>query len=392
MKKTLFIMLCIVYTTIQAQITVTTITPEFNGSGGLSLDSEGNLFIADFGDFLGMADTDGIPNNVLKLDPDLNLTVFASDFTGASGNDFDSEGVLYQSDIRDSAIYKIVDGARVFVTSTGIVAPVGIVFDDQDNFYVCNCGNNTIRKVTPDGTSTQFASGEIFSCPNGITVDENNNLYVSNFSNTNIVKITPDGTTSIIGNTVAGNGHLDYDPNTGNLYIASYSGHQIFSLKLETLMMDDIVGTGVRGNDDGDGETATFSTPNGIAVSDNGEVLFVNCAVLLDGAIINPQIIRKIQLPSLSVEDASLIHNIKTYPNPVENTFTIEANLPVHISNIDIKIVDILGSIIKEIKDIPIQNTQLNHPIDISGMSAGNYIYIISQNSEQLYSGQLIKK
>lgn len=385
-------MLCIVYTTIQAQITVTTITSELNGSGGLSLDIEGNLFIADFGDSLGMADTDGIPNNILKLDTDYNLTIFATGFTGASGNDFDSEGTLYQSDIRDSAIYKIVDGARVFVTSTGIVSPVGIVFDSDDNFYVCNCGNNTIRKVTPDGTSTQFASGDIFACPNGITVDEENNLYVSNFSNTNIVKITPDGTTSTIGNTTEGNGHLDYDQNTGNLYIASYSGHQILSLKLENQVMVVIAGTGVRGNDDGDGETATFSTPNGIAVSDNGEVLYVNCAVLLDGAIINPQIIRKIQLPSFSVEDTSLIQNIKTYPNPVENTFIIEAELPIHISNINIKIVDILGNIVKEIQDIPMQNSQLRQSINISQFSTGNYIYIISQNSEQLYSGQLIKK
>ena len=31
-------------------ISVGTITPEFNGSGGLSLDKVGNLYIGDFGD------------------------------------------------------------------------------------------------------------------------------------------------------------------------------------------------------------------------------------------------------------------------------------------------------------------------------------------------------
>ena len=393
MKKILFFILCLVYTTLQAQVTATTITSELKGSGGLSLDSEGNLYIADFGDFLGMADTDGIPNNVIKLDTDQNLTGVATGFTGASGNDFDSEGTLYQSDIRDSAIYKIVDGARVFVTSTGIIAPVGIVFDSEDNFYVCNCGSNTIQKVTPDGTSTQFASEGEFSCPNGITVDENDNLYVSNFSNNSIVKITPDGTTSTIGNTVDGNGHIDYDPNSKNLYIASYSGHQLFYLNLDDPVMTAFAGTGERGNTDGSGDDITFSTPNGIAVTDDGNTLYVNCAVPLDGGMINPQIIRRIDISSLSVDDNNaLINSVKTYPNPVTDEFIIEAELPINTSNITIKIVDILGHTIKEIQDISVQNTHLRQPIDISQLSAGNYIYIINQDSKQLYSGQLIKK
>lgn len=384
-------MLCIVYTTLQAQ--VTTITSEINGSGGLSLNNEGQLFIADFGDFLGMADNDGATNSILVLDINtLELTVFATGFTGASGNDFDSEGTLFQSDIRDNAIYKIVDGERAFVTSTGIVAPVGIVFDSEDNFYVCNCGNNTIRKVTPDGTSTQFASGNVFACPNGITVDEEDNLYVSNFSNTSIVKITPDGATSIIGNTTAGNGHIDYDNNSRNLYIASYGGHQIFSLHIDELEMTVIAGTGTRGNDDGPLDSATFSTPNGIAVSENGDTLYVNCAVPLDGATINPQIIRRIELPVIAVEENTFTQNIKVHPNPAEDTFIIEADLPANISYINIKIVDILGHTVKEIVDIPIQNAHLRQSINIEALASGNYIYIINHNSEQLHSGQIIKK
>ncbi|GGG37887.1 hypothetical protein GCM10011344_43430 [Dokdonia pacifica] len=376
----------------QNEVVVTTITSEFSGSGGISIDSEGNLFIADFGDFLGMADPDGIPNNILQLDTDLNLTVYATDFIGASGNDFDSEGTLYQSDIRASAIYKIVDGERILVTATGIVAPVGIVFDSNDNFYVCNCGNNTIRKVTPDGTSTQFASGDMFTCPNGITVDEDDNLYVSNFANPDIIKITPDGTITKIGETFSGNGHIDYDPNTRNLYIASYGGHQIFYLNIDNPVMTDLAGTGVRGNDDGAGETATFSTPNGIAVSDDGTTIFVNCAVPLDGAVINPQILRQIDI-TLSVNDTDLgINQVKTYPNPVTDVFTIETELPINTNNITIKIIDMVGKVVMDIRDISPENTTLKQSIDISEMATGNYIYTISNDSKQLYSGQLIKK
>ena len=109
-----------------AQVTVETITPQFNGSGGLSLDEEGNLYIGDFGDFLDAPDADGLPNDVLKLDTDLNLTTYSPGFVRASGNDFDSNGILHQSDIGVGAIYKIINGVRTFFTSTGISAPVGL--------------------------------------------------------------------------------------------------------------------------------------------------------------------------------------------------------------------------------------------------------------------------
>jgi len=166
-----------------SQINVRTISQPFNGSGGLSIDQMGNLYIGDFGDFLGDLDADSVPNNVMKLDSELNLSVFSSEFTGASGNEFDSNGILYQADVRDNAIYRIVNGSRELYHSKGLITPVGIAIDSKDNLYVCNCNVNNIRKITPDGTSTIFSSkNKLLACPNGITIDENDNLYVVNFS------------------------------------------------------------------------------------------------------------------------------------------------------------------------------------------------------------------
>ncbi len=393
MKKLYFITLCLLSTALFAQVNVTTITNEFKGSGGLSLDEDGNLYIGDFGDMLGGPDTDGMPNHVLKLDTDLNLTQYATDFVGASGNDFDSNGVLHQSDIRDNAIYKIVNGVRTFVTSDGISSPVGIVFDSQDNFYVCNCGSNTIQKVTPSGTSTVFASGPLFACPNGITVDENDNLYVSNFSNNKIVKITPDGTLSEIGNTVLGNGHLDYDINTRNLYIASYSGQQIFYLNIDTLVMDVLAGTGVRGNDDGDGGSATFSTPNGVAVSQTGDSIYINCAVPLDGPIINPQIIRLITNVTLAVGENTIVsYGHKAYPNPANNHITLEARMPTLYTNLTINVYDLLGNLLEMKKVGTLPNETLKQTIDVSKYASGNYFYTVNNGSTQLFNGKFIKE
>ena len=391
MKKLQFIIIYLLSASLFAQITVTTVTSSFKGSGGISIDDDGSLYIADFGDFLGIADPDGLPNHVMKLDTDLNLTQYSTGFIGASGNGFDSNGVLYQSDIRDNAIYKIVGGVRTFVTADGIVSPVGIVFDSQDNFFVCNCGDGTIRKVTPAGVSTQFASGTEFACPNGITVDENDNLYVSNFSNPNIVKITPTGNISVIGNTIVGNGHLDYDINTRNLYIASYSGHQIFSLNIDSLERNDIAGTGVRGNDDGPGDDATFSTPNGVAVSDNGDQIYINCAVPLSGSIINPQIVRLISGVLSIAENNTASYNAIAYPNPASEQVTIEADFSSEYSDLSIKVFDILGHLLMEAKDISSKGNHFKETINISKLSAGSYLYTVNSNSRQLFNGKILK-
>lgn len=392
MKKLQLIIIYLLGATLFAQVQVVTLTSSFKGSGGLSLDNDGNLFIGDFGDFLGIPDPDGLPNHVMKLDTNLNLTQYSTGFLGASGNDFDSNGVLFQSDIRDNAIYKIIGGVRTFVTGAGIVSPVGIVFDSNDNFYVCNCGDGTIRKVTPSGISTQFASGPEFNCPNGITVDENDNLYVSNFANKKIVKITPSGTVSEIGNTTSNNGHLDYDINFRNLYIASYQGHEIWSLNIDTLEMEVIAGTGVRGNDDGSGQTATFSTPNGIAVTDDGSRIYVNCAVPLTGANINPQIIREIQLGLIGIDENPITsYNAKAYPNPVTEELHIEADFSSEYSNLSIKIFDILGNLLIQTKVISTEGIRFKESINISSLSAGNYLYTVSNYSKQLFNGKIIK-
>lgn len=393
MKTLKFFIFCMFTTCLFGQITVTTLTSPISGSGGLSLDTDGNLYIGDFGDMLGGPDTDGNPNNILKLDTDLNLSIFASGFIGASGNGFDSNGVLFQSDIRDNAIYKIINGVRTFVTSDGIVSPVGIVFDSNDNFYVCNCGNGTIQKITPGGISTVFASGSLFACPNGITVDEEDNLYVSNFSNTNIVKITPSGTATTIANTQVGdtNGHLDYDEISRNLYIASYAGQKIYSLNIDDPQIEVLVGTGVRGNTDGDADTATFSTPNGVAVSQTGDSIYVNCAVPLSGTIINPQVVRLISGVTLSIEEnARTKYQVKTYPSPATNEITIQATLPFHISKVTLAIYDLQGKLMTEEKLT--LDSNLNANIQISNLLSGSYLYTVSHESKQLFNGRFIKK
>ena len=400
MKNIITIVMILLSVTTFAQVTVSTLTPEFKGSGGISLDEEGNLIIADFGDFLGAADADGLPNDVMILDTNLNLSLYSPGFVGASGNDFDSNGVLFQSDIRAGAIYKIVNGVRTFVTSTGISNPVGLAFDSNDNFYVCNCGNNTIRKVTPAGVSTLFSSGSLFFCPNGITVDEDDNLYVSNFSNGNIIKISTTGTPTLLNTTPGGttsgpsNGHLDYHEGTRMLYIASAGSNKIYSLPIDNPSnLQILAGTGVRGNDDGPADEATFSRPNGVAVSVTGDSIYVNGAVPITNdpnRPLNPSLVRLLTgvLSTLSVEtpDTGAFYNVQEYPNPAKSEFIIEADLNFEGIEFTIALYDIQGRVVKKLTDLPIQGEHIKVVVDISEFSSGTYFYSLSdEKGEKLF-------
>jgi sugar lactone lactonase YvrE len=387
---------------LQAQIQVTTVSSEIKGSGGLSLDENGNLIIADFGDFLSVVDPDGLPNDIHIMDPDFNITQYSTGFIGASGNDFDSNGVLFQSDIRASAIYKIIGGVRTFVTSTGIVAPVGIVFDSQDNFYVCNCGNNTIRKVTPGGVSTDFAPSGLYQCPNGITVDEDDNLYVSNFNNGNIIKITPAGDASVLNSTPGGstggasNGHLDYFEPTRTLFIASHGSNQIYMMSIDDpsdLVV--IAGSGLRGNADGDASTASFSRPNGVAVTKTGDSIYINSAVPvtnIPNGPLNPQLIRLVTGVNsiLSVNETEEYSDLIVFPNPATDRFTLEVSLSNEYLELNIKIYDIQGRILKERTRINTQGMQIKETMEVSELSSGNYFYSLNDGNKQLLNGKII--
>ena len=81
--------------------------------------------------------------------------------------------------------------------------------DGQGNVYVADCGNHTVRKISPAGMVTTLAgvpgsygykdgpgASALFFVPMGIAVDAAGNVFVSDTMNNVIRKITPDGTVS----------------------------------------------------------------------------------------------------------------------------------------------------------------------------------------------------
>ena len=198
----------------------------FNKPFGVAVDASGNVFVADAG------------NNVIrKVTSGGLVSTFAGTGTAgaADGTDtatfnfpesiaIDNSGNLYVADYGNDLIRKITAAGVVSTfagsglegadNGAGIKAtfnsPGSVALDAAGNLYVCDNGNNMIRKITPDGTVSTFAgsgtSGSAngkgtaasFNSPFGIATDASGNVYVSDSGNNMIRKITPDGTVSTL--------------------------------------------------------------------------------------------------------------------------------------------------------------------------------------------------
>lgn len=161
-----------------------------NSPLGVSSDTQGNLFIADAGNY-----------RVRKVSPDGIITTVAGNGTaGFSG-----------------------DGGAA--TAAKINLPSGVSSDTQGNLYIADTQNNRIRKVSPDGIITTVAgngtigfSGDggqatlarLYS-PVAINNDFQGNLFITDYGNNRIRKVSPDG----IITTVAGNGTTGFSGDGG---------------------------------------------------------------------------------------------------------------------------------------------------------------------------------
>ncbi len=248
----------------QTKIRSITNVIEGHAVGGVTADLLGNIYVADFGEF------------VWKITPEGKRDVFASGLYGASGNAIDNEGNLLQSNFYSDSITKIDRKGQMqaFVTS-GLSGPVGIAINKQTgDVYVANCRGNSIAKIARDGTVSSFAKSDLFRCPNGISFDREGNLYVVNFRDNKMLKVDPKGiVTPFATISEKGLGHLCFKED--RFYVTAFHSHEIYEVTLDGTVKR-ILGNGKRGIVDGASANARLSFPNGIAYSPWGRRLYIN--------------------------------------------------------------------------------------------------------------------
>ena len=267
------------------------------GTGGVEVDQQGNVYVADFSSKLGTGGTGG--HRLYRIDPKGQVELIVTSLRGGSGNAIGPDGAFYQSNIGGNSISRISlakkPNVETFLTR-GLRSPVGIAIDDDGFLFVANCGAGSIALVSPAAEVEVFCQSPLLSCPNGIALDLDHNLYVANFNNGDVIKIDWEGKASRLA-TLPGNnnGHLIYHKDA--LYVVARGAHQIYKVSL-TGKIELFAGTGKRGSADGPTNEASFSYPNDIGVTADGKSFYVNhnASVTAPHTELAPMLVRRIRL------------------------------------------------------------------------------------------------
>jgi sugar lactone lactonase YvrE len=213
----------------------------FDSPCGLAMDKDGTLFVSDTGNhtirkitptgavatIAGRAGQSGFadgPSSAAMFNSPLGLAVAAN-------------GTIYVADSGNHLIRAISPGGFVTTlagraenwgsedgsgTNARFNGPVGLALDEQENLFVADSNNHTIRKITPEGTVSTWAGvSGVDGCRDGdaqsarfckpaeLAMDRKNNLFVADSFNHLIRKIARDGKVSTVTGAAGSSGAAD---------------------------------------------------------------------------------------------------------------------------------------------------------------------------------------
>jgi hypothetical protein len=290
----------------------------FNSPGGVAVDSNGNVYVADSGNcslrkvtaagmVTTLAGSAGQPGSA-------DAAGSAARFDFPYGVAVDQAGSVYVADTFNNTVRKIssigmvttLAGSAGQAGSTDGVgetaqfySPSGVAVDEAGNIYVADFGNSTIRKVTGAGVVTTLAgsagqsgsadgtgAAALFNGPYGVAVDGAGNVYVADAYNSTIrvvnsagMVMTLAGKPGQLGSTDGtGSGARFYYPSgvavdgAGDVYVADAYNNTIRKVTSDGVVTTLAGTTGQSGSADGPGAAALFNGPYGVAVDGAGTV------------------------------------------------------------------------------------------------------------------------
>lgn len=238
----------------------------------------------------------------------------AARFRCPNGLAVDGAGNLYVADTANQSIRKI-DASGLVITLAGsahkhgtkdgageaarFYGPFGIAVGATGNLFVADTGNNTIRKILPDGTVSTLAGGAgqpgnsdgawlsaRFRNPWGVAVEPDGDMVVADSSNDSIRKLTTSGMVYTLAGQPGTIGCLDgfgdnaqfnnpsavAEDAAGNIYVSD-SGNDVIRKITPSRVVSTLAGSaGNAGSADGNGAAARFWNPQGLAVDGTGNI------------------------------------------------------------------------------------------------------------------------
>lgn len=274
----------------------------------LSVDSAGNLYVADY-----------TAHTIRKITPAGVVTTVAgtsgstgsTDGTGTaalfyypSGTAVDSSGNVYVADTSNHAIRKISAAGAVslFAGKPGRTSsvdgtssnarfqdPYAVAVDGAGNVYVADATDHSVRKITAAGVTTTLAglpgtygysdgsgTAALFRTPYGITAANDGTVYLADTGNKAIRKITSAGVVTTVsltdssGKVTGLNAPYGVAVGTdGTLYVVD--GNTIKKISTSGVLTT-LAGSGGNGLVNGTGTAAQFSVPFDITVDSTGNL------------------------------------------------------------------------------------------------------------------------
>jgi hypothetical protein len=277
----------------------------FETPWGIAVTAAGTVLLTDFS-----------ANNIRAITPGGVVSTFAgnagkpgfADGVGAAarfdrpeGVGFDSAGDAFVADTQNQVIRQIAPDGTVSTlagnpgvagqsdgTGTGAQfrSPSGLAVDAAGDVFVADRYSHTLRKVTPGGVVTTFAgtagatgttdgpgSSALFNEPRGLALDGAGNLYVADTQNSAVRKVTPGGVVSTVATSVS----FGFDfalavDGAGTVYLAESAANTIVRITPGGVITT-LAGSSIPGTEDGQGATAHFDHPAGIALDTAGDLI-----------------------------------------------------------------------------------------------------------------------
>jgi streptogramin lyase len=247
---------------------------QLNNPYGLSRGPDGALYICDMDN-----------HRIRKISSDGNIaTVAGTGRRGYSGDGgsalqgelnepyeirFDQAGNLFWVEMRNAIVRRVDAKTQILSTVAGsgkegfsgdagpaakaeLRQPHSIQLDGKGHLYICDIGNNRLRRV-------DLTTG-----------------IISTFAGTGERRPTPDAAKFATA-PLNGPRAIDFD-RAGNLWLALREGNAIYRLDLEAGTLHHIAGTGQKGfsGNGGPAKQAALSGPKGISVAPDGNIYFTD--------------------------------------------------------------------------------------------------------------------
>ncbi len=211
---------------------------------------------------------------------DGSVELYGTSLNNSLGSVFKPDGSLFVANLGNSDVEIIPPGGGIALPYANMAGGTsGLCANaSRDTLWVAHYYLDYISKLPMTGAGPQiFVSGGHLNGPVGVFMDDDGYLWVGNYDDPKIIKYAPDGTETLVVTlpiVTGGIGYICWDGGAW-IYATSIMEQQVYRVSMDG-EYEVVAGTGAVGHDNGPGDQATFSQPNGMEYDRENDILYVS--------------------------------------------------------------------------------------------------------------------